>query len=765
MKKTSRILAVLLALAMLFSLSALASGEPSGSPSEETPTEKMVALESTADMNPSSYATLDAVSTRPQDEGHIFVGLDIVDGQLTDESNWGAQDFNDITLANAVVGAGFTAVHASGEMSGVTVSGGDLVLVNGKDDSQGVHASDFTGAGAAFVAADSAKLTIRDVNVITDGFVRAFLVVDHGATAWVENADVVTYGANPLTDAYDGYVNSAATSKMLSPPWVLGIQGGIRTVNILDTEATLVLVDSRLAAGGWGVVSTDGCTNPKIYFIDSDLRILSEAEGGMSAGEALYGYDEGVYGSGYGSYIIGNVDEQYYGTHISGATFGAIAREGSAVYASSNGAIDVTSAKGEALGTVQGRGDVTTIDTVIGVMSHSSEDVSIDYTDGTIVNTAAETVLYRSSGHGNFTFDNAVLNPGNGVILQMIDDDDSTVGMGDFSTMGFNTALIEAPGMPSANGSLTGPTSYNEEVNAVFKNGYYCGNLYNGTGYYGQAGDVLNVTVGPNAYLEGAVSLTETFHGVPYSPEALAFAQNEAGVEYVLLDADYKVTANQAEAAFIQFTQFTIDQYYMLCRMLNHVYNNGYSGANVTVEAGSQWTITEPGVISSLKVEGTVKGGLYVNEDGSLTVFPYDYIIPAGVYGTAVEANVAAARGMGNAGGSTEPSGTNPGGASGEASSAEPAAPASQEPASAGYTADYAGWIQYLKDYVSAVPAAQEHLDEFFAAIDAGSFDVFPGDMLFQDTFWGYTASTYDEFIAAGGQVTIPDFDPGLSAD
>ena len=101
------------------------------------------------------------------------------------------------------------------------------------------------------------------------------------------------------------------------------------------------------------------------------------------------------------------------------------------------------------------------------------------------------------------------------------------------------------------------------------------------------------------------------------------------------------------------------------------------------------------------------------------------------------------------------------GGASAEPASGE----ASAAPAAAGYTADYAGWLQYLKDYVSAVPAAQEHLDEFFAAIDNGEFYTMPGDMLFQDTFWGYSAATYDEFVAAGGQVQIPAFDPNLTPD
>ena len=100
--------------------------------------------------------------------------------------------------------------------------------------------------------------------------------------------------------------------------------------------------------------------------------------------------------------------------------------------------------------------------------------------------------------------------------------------------------------------------------------------------------------------------------------------------------------------------------------------------------------------------------------------------------------------------------------ASGEASgSAEASAPA----AAGGYTADETGWKQYLKDYVSAVSAAQEHLDEFYAAIDAGAFDTMPGDMLFTDAYWGYAAVSYDAFVAAGGAVEIPAFDPNLVAD
>lgn len=664
MKNVSRILSLVIALAMLLSLSAFASGEMSGEPSAEP----VAAPESIADMIASSYATLDAVNTRSQDQGFIYVGLDVVDGQVTGESNWTADPAN-VVLNNTVVGAGFTAVHAAGADSVVNVTG-SLNLKNGENDAEGEHASDFTGIGAAFVAADNATIRVSNVDVETDGFVRAGFIADDGATIWVEDSSVVTYGADPLTEAYDGYTNSATTSKMLSPPWVLGIQGGIRTVNVLDTQATFVAVNSYLASGGWGVVSTDGCTTPTLILIDSTLEILSEAEGGMNSGWELYGYDEYAYGTGYGAYLIGNCDEQCYGVTIEGATFGAIGREGSVLYASSNGAIDVVSAKGEALGTVEGQGNVSVINAVFGAMTHSSEDVTISYTDGTIVNAEEAIVLYRSTGHANFNFDEAVLNTKAGILVQMIDDDDSSVGMGDMSTMSFNTYLYEDAGMPSQTGNITGESANNEEVNAVFTNGTYVGDLYNGTGYYGQAGDVMNVTVGEGATLTGDIALTETFHGVEYSAEAAAWADAQEEVEYVLLDGDFQIIENAAEAAYIQFTQFSINQYYMLCQMENHRYNNGYAGINVHIHDGGVWVVAEESIINSLCIdEGAVYGDIIENADGTLTLVPSTNVIPVGEYGVQVEANVAAASSMGNVGGSAEPTGiTTNNTASGEAS-------------------------------------------------------------------------------------------------
>ena len=766
MKKGNKIITLIVALAMVFAMAATSfAAEPAASTAQDV-----------SELNVSEYGTLN--NFRRDDSGFVYVGYDVIDGELTENSNWEG-DPEAIVLDNEVTGAAFTAVHAEGD-SLVNVTG-TIVMT---DDTDGQHASDFSGVGSVFSIANGATAYITDATIFTDGFVRAAVCLDNEAIAWVENCDITTLGANPLTESYDGYVNSATTSKMISPPWVLGIQGGIRTMNVLDNNATLVVVNSTLRSGGWGVISTDGCTDPVIYVIDSELDILPESEGGMASGGELLGFDAESYGSGYGAYIIGMVDEDNYGVTINGATFGAICREGYVSYQSSNGEIAVVSGMGEDLGTVEGAGKVSEINAVFGAMTHSSEDVTIEYLDGTIVNSEMATILYRSTGHATFVADEAVLNPGNGIILQMIDDDDSTVGMGDMNTMGFNTTLVEAAGMPSQNGNETGESASNEEVTMTLTNGQYAGNFYNGTGYYGQAGDVLNLTFGEGAEVEGAVSLTETFHGYPYSEEAVAALDSYGeDVQYVFLDADFQVTEDAANAAWIQATQFTINQYFMLCEMANHVYNNGYSGVNVTVEEGAVWTVTEEGIINYLNVQGTVKGEVVENEDGSLTVKPADAEVAAGEYGTAVEANVSASSGMGNAmggsgggeGGDSE-GGEGGGESAGEEAGGESAgeeggdseggeSAAEEAPAEGGDTSEEA-YHAYLKEYVQAVPAvSDEQFEEFAALIDASDYTTMPADMMFDAQWWGYAAMTYEEFVAAGGVYEIPAFDPNLAAD
>ena len=150
-------------------------------------------------------------------------------------------------------------------------------------------------------------------------------------------------GANPLTQAYKGYVNSADQNIMLSPPWVLGIQGGVRAGNMLGDNSTLTVIDSTVTSGGWAVLSTDEGNSPMMNVVDTTLEILPASKGGMSSGKFAY---SSKYGSGYGTYLTGNAHQNFYGVTFNGVTYAGIYTGGEGTYRSSTGNIELKDAEG-----------------------------------------------------------------------------------------------------------------------------------------------------------------------------------------------------------------------------------------------------------------------------------------------------------------------------------------------------------------------------------------------------------------------------------
>lgn len=779
---------------------AAAAAPASGEPSEEPAAEGNVL--DVADMEPTEYEYLTNFTNR-KTPGMIFVGYD----------ETGAAE---IALNDTVNGEGYTSVYAHGEDADVTVSG-NLTLI---DDSVGENTSDFSGQSSATVAYDNATLTLKDLTYYSEGFERGVTVVSENSHVTIEDSDITVMGKDPLTEAYEGYHSSADQTAMISPPWPLGITGGARILNMIGTTPKLTIINSLLVAGQtWGLLSTDSGSNMTINVVDSELVALPESEGGSDSGWRIFGYDEDAYGSSYGSYYIGNPTQYYFGSTISGVTYAAIitgAEKG--VYASSNGTLELVDASDEPMRTVEGKGQPTVINGVFGFMQHNSINDGIYVIDGTIINSADAIVIYKAA-NGNYVFDEAELNPGNGVLFQMIDnDDDSRIGGSPMSaSVGFDEVYSDTKiasygeGFPGVNYEAATKSGGNT-VNISYSNGEYTGNIYNGTGYYGQSGDNLVVTLGENAVLNGDVALTSTIKGVPYSAEAIEGIEYYGDdIKYILLDAEGNVTEDEAEAAFIQITEYTIRQYFLQGHVENLVHFNGVSTAEVVVEDGAVWNVAGESLLTSLVVEdgAVVKGVLTENADGSLTLTAGDEEVAAGTYG----GNVEAVGGGVNVGGGVDATGAlnveaaaaaiaSPAeeAASGEPSGEPSAEPAVEETVTIGeytftvYTFDGEQYIKladlaevletaeepaaeggdtsedaykaYLKSYVDACPAvSDEQYEEFAAMIDAGEYNAFPVDMCFTDTYWGFVAATYDEFVAAGGNVELPAFDAGLTAD
>lgn len=582
MKKTSftrLLLTLALTLALVLSIG---TGTLAASPSEN-----YVIVNDTTTIDTTTTFTGFATHYNRRAPDNYSVGYYVEDGVVNDAYSLLAGSdtaLSQLRLNLAAYGTGFSAVIAKGAGTDLTLTG----KIAAYDNSDGFDASDFSGLGAMIIAGDDATVRVNKMNIYTEGFLRAAFIVDDYASMIVKNSNITTMGANPLTDAYPGYANSADQNIMMSPPWVLGIQGGARSANVLGNLSTLTVIDSKVTSGAWAVLSTDDCTNPVVNVVDSKLVILPESEGGMSSGNFDYSPN---YGSGYGTYIIGGALENFYGAAIKGTTYASILTGGTGNYMSSAGSIDLMDAEGNLIENVTGKGKVTTIQSVFGFMAHNNGTINV--LDGTVVKTEEATFLYKA-GDVTFTADEAVLKPASGIILQMIDNDDATVGVIPSEIPGppfFNTAFAEDAGWPSENGNVTTIVPDDNavihlpfppfeliganygKVNLNLSNGAYVGDVFNGTGYYGQVADALTVTISDGASLKGAISKTETIH------------VDENGD---------------------QNTAFTINEYYYLGHVANQVYNNANSKITVNVASGSTWTVTGESLISSLTVNGSI---------------------------------------------------------------------------------------------------------------------------------------------------------------
>ncbi len=600
--KTSILTIFLLSIAFVFSLSCGSEPDIKIKPGQNqlmVDHEKLIDMVTTFKGSPTSY-------TRRADDQFI-IGYYIKGGTVIGNNSLLADKdspVSNLDLDLVADGEAFSSVIATGKGTDLTLTGS----VSASDSSDGKKASDFSGLGAMIIAADYAKVKMNSMKIQTKGFVRAAVIADNHASIIIRDSDITTMGANPLTDAYAEYVNSAEQNIMLSPPWVLGIQGGIRSGNMLGDNASMTVIGSDITSGGWAVLSTDACQNPVMNVVDSTMEILPASEGGMSSGNFSY---SSKYGSGYGTYLIGNAVQNFYGVNFKGMTYASICRGGDAYYRSSSGNIELTDAHGEIIDTVTGKGNTAIINTVWGFMTHGGGSVNV--LDGTTVNSEEATFLHKA-GTVSFVADNAVLDPGSGIILQMIDDDDRTVGG---SMAAFNTEFSEAPGWPSENGNITEPGSAatgggpggtgapggppggpgppggfgNPDgpggpggpgpggpgtAKLILANGNYNGDVFNGSGYYKQAGNELEVSIGKGATLKGSISLTETRH------------------------IDENGTQN---------THFTINEYYYLGHVENRNYRNKTAGISVSLKEGGKWIVTGESLITELIVEnGSVEG-------------------------------------------------------------------------------------------------------------------------------------------------------------
>jgi hypothetical protein len=392
-------------------------------------------------------------------------------------------------------------IYSTGEaFTGVYVAGGSYTLWNPIIKLVGNGRSDFIGLGTGIVATGGSRVVVEGAQIANKGVARAAIIADGGANLLVKNSHLVTQNGVLPAD----YVPTIDTSQMRSVPWMLGLSGTVRCTNLLGTNTKATYVNSYIASEGWGVLSTDGCTTPTLTAINDTVAITGE--------------------DGYGSYGIGDATEYFLGCTINVATYATISRGSFLHFGDSDKATVAGLNTSVGIGLTDAELAALPVRKTIvnsgrnGIMWHGGG--SLDITGGTVFNTK-EAVLVDKAQVIKVNVDGsqgAQLNPGNGIIFQLMDDDDP----GPVFPAMTNTGVYTDPtGMAKPDTTHNAYTATEAaDAFATFKNITLKGDFYNSTrggvvqGPFGPPSSVSRnmVLTFENATVTGAITASTAVH-------------------------------------------------------------------------------------------------------------------------------------------------------------------------------------------------------------------------------------------------------------
>jgi hypothetical protein len=456
-------------------------------------------------------------------------------------------------------------IKSTGEVfNGVFAAAGTYTITGLNLDFTGNGRNDFSGYGAAVLASGANTTLVLDkANIKTQGVVRTGAVADEGANLIVKNSSItVEEGVLPAE-----YEPSANPPQMRAVPWVLGLSGNARATNLCGTNTKAAYINSTIKAEGWGVLSTDDCQNPQLTVINSHAEITGE--------------------DGYGTYAIGNATERFLGATFVVPTYITVARGGNVYVGDSTKALvaqlntDLNlGLTAKELRSLAAKKSVLVSDR-FGFMFHGGGNI-VQINGGTVFNTG-EALFLDKGQQANITVDGAQgakLAAKNGVIFQLIDDDDPGA---QGPNMLFSKAFVEDNSVhPALDDATQDPTvaGPNDAV-VTFKNIAMNGNLWNGS-----RGGVKQGPFGPPSSISRNLVLT----------------------------LDNAKLNGMASASWSQHVQTTIqppyfyayanaDDYKMLGEVTNAAEAAVNNGVIVSMVNGSKWTINSTCFLTSLTVQ------------------------------------------------------------------------------------------------------------------------------------------------------------------
>jgi hypothetical protein len=452
-------------------------------------------------------------------------------------------------------------ILSTGEcFDGVVVNGGSFALTRPVINLVGNGRCDFVGYGAALLANNAGTRVVVDGATISNkGTVRTAAICDNGATLVVKNSSLsVRNGVLP-----SDYIPTVDLDKMEDAPWMLGLNGAgnVRATNLLGNNSIAAYVNSSVTSESWGVLSTDSGTGCTLVAVNSQVGNTGD--------------------SGYGTYVIGNATEYLLGTQFDVGTYATIFTGGTATYGDSDRATVAALNTSLALGLSDSElRALTPRPTVVnsrgwGFMWHGASNLAIS--GGTVVNSPRATFLNKGQQLA-VTFDGskgARLNPGDGVLVQVIDNDD--------------------PGPVMVSGVLENAGVYTQPAGQPTKDATF---------------DVTAVHAGDSVFSFTAAALAGDFYngyrGGPTTGGGGPGPAPASGLNLVVNLSGSSVTGTITSALSTHFVD-TIDStnWYDLGKVSNSPQAAVNNGVIVSLAGHSKWTVTGTSYLTALSLDGT----------------------------------------------------------------------------------------------------------------------------------------------------------------
>ena len=324
------------------------------------------------------------------------------------------------TITGKEVDGAYIASSAESFNGILAIGDGCYTVKNTRIEMEGFGENDFVGMGSGIAAIDNVNLTIEDCDIAISGVTRTAVHVGGDSHVHVKNTRI--QGCSPDTDWLGDF------------SWALAFTGSNRLCQLTD-NGSVIYENCHLKTNGWGVCSIDGTErHNEMLLRDSTLEL------------------SGPRSNGYGAFCIGANHVRMEGCNVRVNGYPLLLRGDS-----SEGRAEIMNTK------ISGRR--------YGVMA-VGDDHSVLTIEDSSFHTDKSTLVFKGSAT-EINVKNAEMVPGNGVIMQLMDNDEGGMNAADFRVPVGESDMLDS--------SIDLTSAGNDDIHLNLTDCTLVGNFYNST--------------------------------------------------------------------------------------------------------------------------------------------------------------------------------------------------------------------------------------------------------------------------------------------